>query len=327
MTYIISEIASAHNGKADNLKKLIDASINSNADAVKIQIFKTENLLQKKHKNYKLFKKIEISHEKIFNILERVSDKKIDLILEPYDFDSLKFIKKIKKFHSIKIPTSDTKNLKFIKEASKVKKKIFLGIAGLKLNEIKKIINMLKKNQLNLVHGFQSFPTKFLDTDVSRISILKKIFKKQVCYADHSDSENLGICYSLCSLAIINGASIIEKHITLNRKNKGPDYHSALNPNEFKNFVDFFKKYELLIKNKKFKLSNAEHIYSTSFKKYPLASRDLQKGTIINEKDINFKRIDANKKNFLIDNYYELLGKKLLEKKKCDTPFFKKNFK
>ena len=94
MTYIISEIASAHNGKADNLKKLIDASINSNADAVKIQIFKTENLLQKKHKNYKLFKKIEISHEKIFNILKRVSDKKIDLILEPYDFDSLKFIKK-----------------------------------------------------------------------------------------------------------------------------------------------------------------------------------------------------------------------------------------
>ena len=165
MTYIISEIASAHNGKADNLKKLIDASINSNADAVKIQIFKTENLLQKKHKNYKLFKKIEISQEKIFNILKRVSDKKIDLILEPYDFDSLKFIKKIKKFHSIKIPTSDTKNLKFIKEASKVKKKIFLGIAGLKLNEIKKIINMLKKNQLNLVHGFQSFPTKFLDTD------------------------------------------------------------------------------------------------------------------------------------------------------------------
>ena len=68
MTYIISEIASAHNGKADNLKKLIDASINSNADAVKIQIFKTENLLQKKHKNYKLFKKIEISIDLDFKV-------------------------------------------------------------------------------------------------------------------------------------------------------------------------------------------------------------------------------------------------------------------
>ena len=67
--------------------------------------------------------------------------------------------------------------------------------------------------------------------------------------------------------------------------------------------------------------------FFSSSAKYPLASRDLEKGTIINEKDINFKRIDANKKNFLIDNYYELLGKKLLEKKKFDTPFFKKNFK
>ena len=143
---------------------------------------------------------------------------------------------------------------------------------------------MLKKNQLNLVHGFQSFPTKFLDTDVSRISILKKIFKKQVCYADHSDSENLGICYSLCSLAIINGASIIEKHITLDRSKKETDYYSSLNPNEFKKMVSLIRQTEISLGSSQPTFSKEELQYRMNHRKNPILKSSIKKGTVLHEK-------------------------------------------
>jgi len=326
LVYIISEIASAHNGSSKNLEKLINFAIESKADAVKIQIFKTSKLLQNKHKNYNFFKKIEIPHFKIAEILNKIKTKKIQIILEPYDMDSLDFIKKnIKNYHAIKIPTSDTKNIKFIKEICKLKKKILLGTAGLHKHDIKKVIRNFSKRKVVLIEGFQNFPTNFLNVNFTKLKLIKNLFKCTAGYADHSDSRNIGLTYSLCSLAIINGANIIEKHITLDRKKKYPDFETGLDPDEFKEFVSFFKKFKFLNKNKEFKINTNELIYKNKFKKYLVANKNLKKGSIITEDEINFKRVDKPSNSFF-DEIKNILGKKLVNKKKIDSPFSKKDF-
>ncbi len=326
MVYIISEIASAHNGSSRNLEKLINYAIKSKADAVKIQIFKTSKLLQKKHKNYDFFKKIEIPHFKIGQILNKIKKKKIQIILEPYDLDSLDYIKKnIKNYHAIKIPTSDAKNIEFIKKICKLNKKTLLGTAGLNKYEIKKIIKIFSRKKIILIEGFQNFPTNFLNVNFTKLKLIKKIFKCEVGYADHSDSKNIGLSYSLSSLAIINGASIIEKHLILDRKKKYPDYESGLSPNEFKEFVYFFKKFEYLNKNRKFKIDTNELIYKNKFKKYLVASKNIEKGSIIRKDDISFKRVNKPS-NYFFDEIKSILGKKLVNKKKPDSPFSKKDF-
>ena len=119
----------------------------------------------------------------------------------------------------------------------KTQKKIFLSTGGSTLTEVNYAVNMLKENRKKpvLLHGFQSYPTKVKDCDLSRIKLFKEIFnnKCEIGYQDHISGDD-PLNFIIPKVALGFGARYIEKHITYNRSKKGVDYYSSLEPIEFK---------------------------------------------------------------------------------------------
>ena len=305
--FIIAEIASSHDGKISKLKKLTNFSINTGADAVKFQIFKANKLLSTSNPLYNEFKKIEINYAEWKKFFLSYKKYKKKIIVEPFDFDSLELCNSLNIFSAIKVPVSCLNDKNYLFLLKKMNKPIIISIAATEIKEIQNIYKFFnKKNEIVLMYGIQNFPTKLSDLNLNKISFLKEKFKCLIGYADHTDSDDTFYSKYIPLLAHSLGANIIEKHITINRHLKGRDYYSALNPDEFKNFVDIFNYKKKIFGKKIWTLNKADKKYAAFTKKYAVAKKSIKKDKKIKRSDIDFKRTNMigveNKKINLILN-------------------------
>ena len=290
--FVIAEIASSHGGNPVRLNKIINDSLKTKADGIKLQIFSTDSLVSKNNKLYKNLKKIEIKYNMIKEVLKNFKKHKKKFIVEPFDIESLIFAESINFFQAIKVPSACLEESKYIKLLKKIKKPIILGIGGTDLLSIKKAYDKLNQNnrEIVLMLGFQNFPTKVNDAQLNKIKFLKKNFNCLIGFADHTDSNEYFLSKHIPILAHHFGANIIEKHITINRKRKGPDHYSAFDCNEFKEFVEIIKSTSKWLGKKKWMLNYAEKKYATFAKKYAVAKKLIYKGSFIKTEDVAFKR-------------------------------------
>ena len=271
--FIIAEIASAHEGRINNLNKIIIQAVNAKPDAIQLQIFDCDSLVSKKNPQYRKLKKLEISQNNWRKVFKNYK-KNTFLIAEAFDEKSLKFSIKSKKFKAYKLPSSCINDDRMLSLLNKAKKPVILAIGGSTFKEVKIAVKKLRKNIPNLVimAGFQNFPTKIIDTKLDQINNIKKSFNTIIGYSDHVDATKKIESFSIPAMAYSLGANVIEKHITLNRSKKGTDYYSSLNPKEFINFVSFLKGCKLLLKIKA-KLSKAEFKYRAFNKTFAITSK------------------------------------------------------
>ncbi len=310
----IAEIASTHNGSIKELYKLIKEIKLNKDDYIKFQIFKNSELCHKSSKLFNGLKKIEVS----FKVWEKLIKKYIKskkIILEPFDEKSYVFSKKFKKDVSIKISSSEHDNEWMIIDAIKNFKKVFINISGYHLKDILKLFKKIKnsKNKIILMYGFQSYPSNPEDL---RLNILEQIIKSgyKAGYADHSDTKDLIGTYFSTARAINLGATYIEKHITLNRLKKRPDYISSFNPSDYFQYVSFFKNdYKRFNKNRNI-ISKKEIQYCHLMGKHAVSKRDINLNEILNFKDIKFLRTGNKGLNRIEINTF--LKKKCFIKKK-----------
>lgn len=299
--HFISEIASTHNGSVKLLSKLTNRILNSNTDFIKFQVYQNEYLCHPSSKFYKNLKKIEIKQsfwKKI--ILKSIKKKKV--ILEPFDENSYDFCKKFKKKTLLKISSSEHDNFNMIGDALKNFNKVFFNISGFKLSEVSKLVKKYKKykNKIVLLYGFQSFPSNPKDLRMNMIKNLKKEGLK-VGYADHSITNDEILSYLLTAKAIELGATFIEKHITLNRSQKKPDYISSFEPNIFSKYVDYFKNNHIVEFNNK--ISRSEKRYCDVMEKFAFAKERINKDDKVSSGKFKFLRSSKRglKKNDLKD--------------------------
>ena len=290
--YIIAEIASAHEGDANLLSKIANEAINSNADAIKFQIFKRDNLISPTNPLFDEFGEIEISPSNWHKLIREFSLKKIDLITEVFDYESLEIIKGFD--IDIKVPSASISDTKYLKHVSDFTNRIFLAVGGSTLKEIESALSILqngKKKQIILQCGFQNFPTKIEDSNLSQIEFLNNKFGLSMAYADHVDAEDVSTRFTIPALAYFMGAQYIEKHITLNRSHKGRDYYSSLNPDEFKEFAKNLRE----LKNSfgdpnNMGKTDAEIKYKSFSKKYAVAKNKINAGKKCDIQDFSFLR-------------------------------------
>jgi len=326
--YIIAEIASAHEGNVNLAIEIANYAIASRADAVKFQIFKSERLISKNNPFFKNFKKIEFSFKDWIKIIRSIKNKKISLIAETYDSESLLFAKSLNVFSSYKIPSSCLGDLDILNKIKKINKPIILSAGGAELKEIKYAYKKIDKNPSNIILmcGFQNFPTKIQDTQLNKIAKLKKYFKSSIGFADHTDSEQENLSFGVPLMAYTLGASVIEKHITKDRKKKRNDYYSSLNPNEFSNFVNYLKDSKKAFgKSKEWKLSKAEIKYKKFTSKFAVASKFIKKGDKITKNNVIFKR--TNQIGISQNDFALLAGKKINKSKLYDEMIYPKDIK
>jgi N,N'-diacetyllegionaminate synthase len=316
---IIAEAGINHNGSISQAIKLIKKASEANADFIKFQIFKSENVatLKAKKSSYqkinskdnetqlKMIKKFELKFDDFKKLKKECKKNKINFLCSPFDIESAKFLKKLDE-KIIKIPSGEITNFPLLVEIGKMKKKIILSTGMSNISEIKKALKILiengtKRDDISILHCITAYPTPLKEVNLGAINNLKKKFNINVGFSDHTK----GIEIPIAAVAI--GAQIIEKHITLDKNLKGPDHKSSLNPEEFKRMVSYIRNTELTIKNYSKKTQFSEQENKKIVRKSIVAKKFIKKGEFFSKDNLTVKRPGYGKSPM---KWLKIIGKK-----------------
>lgn len=309
--FIIAEMACAHDGIKEKALKLIDSSVNANADAVQLQFFVADETVTPLHPAYEVVKRIEFSENDWTDIFNYAKSKNILVFACTYDVPSVKLAAKLK-VDGIKLNSADLSNPEVVMEVAKTKIPFTLGTGASTIEEITKGLNLAIENgakDIILMHGVQNFPTQTEDLNISKVSFLKENFDIPVGYHDHTDGDD-EFTHAVDLIAIGLGANVIEKHITIDRKEKGIDYQAALEPEEFKKFVERIHRGFIAFGSSEVKpFTESELKYRKFQKKSVVAALDLKAGEEITREKVNFIRNENP--GLPPSEFKNILGKKL----------------
>ena len=313
--YIIAEIGSNHNQKLSLAKKTILEAKKSGADAVKFQLFNAEKLYPDNYKMKKIFKNNEFNLSWIKILINYCKKKKIDFFFSVFDEYSLKYLKQFN-FSKYKIASSEATNYKFLKKLSKVNKTFFLSTGMCDLQDVKRAVKIFKNKKLILMQCHSDYPLNEKNANVSVLIEYKKHFPQiQLGFSDHTLSNYAAI------VAVGLGSMVFEKHITLNKKLKGPDHSYAYEPKEFKKYVEDIKKAFLCMGSNNKKLIKSEIEKGRRLGVY--AKVKIKKNTILKKDLVTFQSpIIGIRKKYL----YKYLNKKIIKDIKKNKPLLNSYF-
>jgi len=316
-TLIIAEVGPNHNGRLDLAYKLIDTAVKIGADIVKFQTSiprlgiskfaqkadyqKSDN---KNESQLKMAEKISLKLEDFYKLKKYCIKKKIEFLSTPFDFESIELLKKLK-VKRIKIPSGEINNLPYLIEVAKLKKEIILSTGMSSLKEVKSALKIIKKyskkSKITVLHCTTQYPAPFKDLNLNVIKTLRKELKCDIGYSDHSP----GIEASLAAVCL--GAKIIEKHITLDKKMKGPDHKASLEPEEFKLMIDSIRNIENSFGNYEKKITKSERKIILIARKSIVASKPIKKGEKFSDNNITVKRPALGLSPM---NWFDVIGKR-----------------
>ncbi len=314
-TTIIAEVGINHNGNFSTAKKYIRECKKINVDIVKFQIAIPQNVVIKSAKKAKyqklnqkdnqsqldMIKKLHLRVDEYLKLVEYANKKKIEIMFSAFDIESLQIILKLKSIKTIKIPSGEITNKPYLQIISKSKKNVILSTGMSNLKEIKTAIRLLDNNKISILHCSTSYPTKYKDVNLRVIDTFKENFNLPVGYSDHT------IGFEVPIAAVARGATIIEKHITFNRRHKGPDHKASMNFEDFSNLIKYIRNIEKSMGSREKKISKSELSNKTIVRKSIFAKKDIKKGELFSWSNLCIKRPGNGVSPMLIDEY---LGKK-----------------
>lgn len=303
--FVIAEMANSHEGSLEKAKKITTAAAKSGADAIKYQKFTANELAEPDHENYPLYKKLEMNNKDWSDLVRFAKKCGLKVFTDVFGVSSAKSALGLG-VDGFKIHSADLANPYLLDFLAMQTKSVLLSTAGCLLNEIDEAIKAIrtKPKEIVLMHGFQGYPTKISDLNLKRMKSIQEKYHLPIGIMDHvsGDSELATI---IPLLGISMGATIVEKHLTMNRDEKGLDYYSALNPKEFTSMVSAIRQAEKAFGKEIFTLSKNELKYRLAHKKNPIARKTIKKGTVLSKSLFDFKRTKA--KNSV--SLYEFRGK------------------
>lgn len=298
--YIIAEAGVNHNGDIDIAKKLIYEASIAGADAVKFQTFKADDLVTKDAKKanyqmestknndnqYDMLKELELSYENHKELIDVCKKNNIDFLTSPFGINDCIFLKELA-LDTIKIPSGEINNVPYLKEAKKFKN-IILSTGMSTLEEVAFAVNLLKttENNLSLLHCNSQYPTPYEDVNLKAINTMNSEFNLPIGYSDHT----IGLEISVAAVAL--GATIIEKHFTLDKNFVGPDHKASMNPTEFKALVNAIRNVEKSFGDGIKKVTNSEKDNIKIVRKSIFSTKPIKKGDILTNENITTKRPD-----------------------------------
>ena len=301
-TYIIAEAGVNHNGSVDLAKKMIEVAADAGADAVKFQTFKAEKLLcrdtpkaqyqqqstEQGESLFEMIKKLELdiaSHKDLFAYCR---DKNIQFLSSPFDLESIDFLAKLG-LEIFKIPSGEINNFPYLKKIGTLGKQVILSTGMSALGEIEDALDVLTSagtriEMITVLHCNSEYPTPMSDVNLRAIQTISKAFGAKVGYSDHT----LGIEVPIAAVAL--GASVIEKHFTLDRCLPGPDHQASAEPDELKAMVAALRNVEKAMGLGTKKPSRSELKNKIIARKSIVAAKYINKNEAFTENNITVKR-------------------------------------
>lgn len=300
--FFIAEAGLNHNGKLKIAKEMVRKASEAGADAIKFQTFKTENLYPKNNKAYKIFKKFELTKEQFGELKDISKSNKIIFCSTPFDFDSVDLLENLK-VPVYKIASSDLNFLPLIQYVSMKRKPIIISSGMGTEKEIQIAIDTAKKNGAKgivVLHCVSGYPTPLTETNLNCIPILKKKFNIPIGYSDNGKDTIVNM------IAATLGADVIEKHFTLNSKQKGADHNMSIEPKEMKELISNLKNIRMILGNGKKHVQPSEVEIKKIARRGIYARKKLIKGETITKEKIKFLRPP----NGIKPTYHSILSKK-----------------
>ncbi len=331
--YVIAEIGHNHQGNIKTALELFKQAKIAGADAVKLQKRDNKKLYTKRfydkiydHRNSygqtygKHREFLEFGKSEYKELVAYSKEINIDFFVTPFDFPSVEFLEKLK-MPAYKIASGDLTNIPLQKEIAKTKKPIFLSTGGGSIKDVirakENIYNINK--QLSILHCTASYPATVDEMNLSVLKTYKKYFPKiRLGLSDHENGIDAG------PIAYMLGATVFEKHFTLNRGNKGTDHSFSLEPNGLAKFVRNLHRVEKLIGSNRKKLLNSEKLHIYKMKKSIVTSRNLRKNHKLTLKDIDFKSPGDGLEPYW---YKKIIGSKLKVDLSKDDIILKKHLR
>lgn len=298
--FIIAEAGVNHNGDVILAKKLVDMAKDCGADAIKFQTFKAEESTgayaekaQYQKENDKttesqleMIKKLELPFQVFNEIQDYCKEKEIIFLSTPDGIESLNYLVSLD-VPLIKIGSTEITNHEFLFEVGKTRKPIILSTGMSTLGEVEKALEVIYSTgnkDVNLMHCTTDYPTANEDVNLRAMITMKEAFKIPVGLSDHTIGFEAGIA------ATTLGAKFIEKHITLDRKMKGPDHMASMPPKEFKEYITHIRNTEKLLGDGIKRPTENEKNIMNQARRSILSARNLKKGTVIEKEMLVYKR-------------------------------------
>jgi N,N'-diacetyllegionaminate synthase len=323
MVKIIAEIAQGYEGKPDYCDYYVRAAAKAGADAVKFQIVYADDVAEPGYEYYEWFKQLEMDVSVWQNTAKTAHDLGIKMYCDVSGERALNIAKQVP-LDGIKIHSSNFFNHALIKEVCDMVPQVFVSIGGAYEEEVEALVTKIEewghRDKLTLLYGFQSEPTPIEKSNIARLSYLKNKFSDlEVGYLDHVTGDyHEPSCISAMAVAL--GADWIEKHLTISRHMEVEDYVSALEPEEFKRYIETMKTLRQAVGESSFNLNEDEKLYRGKAIKKLLTLKPLKAGDVIKADDFILKRTAKLKPEEGIHDPQKILGKTLAQDLNAEEP-------
>jgi N-acetylneuraminate synthase len=321
-TYIIAEAGVNHNGSLEIAKELVKAAANAGADAVKFQTFSADRLAGTSAKmaeyqikntgilepQINMLRRLELATEKFLTLQKYCRNLDIDFLSSPFDIETAQFLTSELKLECIKIPSGEITNGPFLLNIGQSNKSVILSTGMSTLEEIEQALDVLAYGYLNkpypksikgiigcgssssgssilkekvqLLHCTTEYPAPVESINLRAMDTIKHTFKLPVGYSDHSE----GIAVSIAAVAM--GATIIEKHLTLDKSMLGPDHKASIEPALFSEMVSAIRTIEGALGTNKKQPHKVELKNIRIARKKLVASQSIKKGSLFSTENL-----------------------------------------
>ena len=296
---IIAEAGVNHNGDIEIAKKLAQVAKDCGADIVKFQTAKLESLVSKcapmadyqkqntgQEKSQKdMLEELLLSYDEFVELAKFCEEIGIKFLSTPFDIDSVKFLDSMQDMW--KIPSGEITNYPYLIEIAKTGKKVYLSTGMSDIQEVGAAFELLQNNgakDITLLHCTTEYPAPMDEVNLNVLSVLREKFGCQVGYSDHTK----GIEAIVAAAAL--GATVVEKHFTLDKNMDGPDHKASLEPDELKYMVECIRNIEVAMGDGIKEPTKSELKNKTVARKSIVAKTNISKGEVFSEDNLTTKR-------------------------------------
>ena len=309
--FVIAEAGINHNGSLSIAKKMVNMAQKAGASCIKFQTHITEEEMTRtkilpgkisKKPLWDIIKNCELTVEEELKLSKYCKEKKILFLSTPFSISAVDRLEKLR-MPTYKIGSGELTNTPFLERIAKTRKPVILSTGMSDMNEIKFAVNLFKKAKtpLAILQTTSEYPCDYKDVNLGVLDTYKKLFKIPVGISDHS----IGI-YTVLG-AVAKGASIVEKHITLDKKMPGPDQKLSLESNELTDLVKGCIAIRLALGNTK-KILRKELPVLRFARESVVTSKEILKGERFSKKNLTTKR--PNTGQIPAKDFHKIIGKK-----------------
>ncbi|MDO8652928.1 MAG: N-acetylneuraminate synthase [Undibacterium sp.] len=289
---IIAEAGVNHNGDLGLAKQLIDVAADAGADIVKFQTFSANRLVTReakkadyqtqttdgKESQYEMLRRLELSADMHHELIAHCAARDIGFFSTGFDIESLDLLVSLGQEH-FKIPSGEITNLPYLRHIGRLGKAVILSTGMATLGEIEAAIDVLEqagtsRASMTVLHCTTEYPTPMAEVNLRAMQSIHTAFGVTVGYSDHTRGIEVAIA------AVAMGASVIEKHFTLDRNMPGPDHKASLEPDELNAMVAAIRNIEIALGD------GIKRLTPSEVKNKPVARKSLVASTAISAGDL-----------------------------------------